>query len=141
MDTDEPGTGVSRFAKLAKAPDGRVAIVWEDDRAGLESVYLRVRSAGQKPQWGPEVLVAPATAKLAARVPEAAWGSAGLHVSWQVWDHWRAPGGIEKQVDSRVRLRVRILDDLRTGRDHRTGGMGCASQVPCCFLARGTLAR
>ena len=79
-----------------------LAIVWEDDRAGLESVYLRVRSAGQKPQWGPEILVAPATAKLAARVPEAAWGPAGLHVSWQVWDHWRAPGGIEKQVDSRV---------------------------------------
>lgn len=98
IETDEPGTAISRFPKLAKAPDGQVAIAWEDDRAGHQAIYVRVRSAGEKREWGPEILVAPATAKLAARVPDLAWGSGGLYVAWQVWDHTLAPGGLEKRI-------------------------------------------
>ena len=100
IDMDEPGTAISRFPKLTKAPDSRVAIAWEDDRAGFEAVYVRVRSAGQKPEWGSEVLVAPSTTKVAARIPDLAWGSGGLYVSWQVWDH--ALGRLEKRVASRI---------------------------------------
>ena len=45
MDADEPGTALSRFPSLARAKDGRVVLAWDDDRAGLEDVYTRVRSA------------------------------------------------------------------------------------------------
>jgi hypothetical protein len=102
MEMDEPGTAVSRYPKLAQAPDGRVALAWEDDRAGFESIYLRVRSAGQNPQWGPEIVVAPATGKLAARIPEVAWAPSGLHVAWQIWDHTLEPARIDKQVGGRT---------------------------------------
>jgi hypothetical protein len=101
MDQDDPGTAISRFPKLAKAPDGRVAIAWEDDRAGYESIYLRVRSAGQKPQWGPEVLVTPSGRKLAQRIPELTWGPEGVYLTWQVWDY-----SLEPRVDKRIASRV-----------------------------------
>jgi hypothetical protein len=67
MDADEPGTALSRFPSLARAQDGRVALAWDDDRAGLEDVYMRVRSAGERPQWGPEIRVSSPTPKLADR--------------------------------------------------------------------------
>jgi BNR repeat protein len=102
MDMDEPGTAVSRFPKLAKAPDGRVAITWEDDRSGYEAVYLRVRSAGQKPEWGPEILVAASSGKVAARIPDLIWGADGIHVTWAVWDHTLAPARVTKQVGGRT---------------------------------------
>ena len=102
MDADDPGTGVSRFPKLARAADGRVAIAWEDDRAGYESVFMRVRSAGAKPEWGPEIAVAPSSGKLGARVPELTWAPDGVHVTWQVWDNTLAPSRIDKHVASRT---------------------------------------
>ena len=106
MDMDEPGTAVSRFPKLAKAPDGRVAIAWEDDRAGYESIYLRIRSAGPKAEWGPEVVAAPSSGKLAQRVPELAWGSEGVYLAWQVWDYALAPR-VDKHIASRT---IRVVD-------------------------------
>jgi hypothetical protein len=105
MDLDEPGTAISRYPKLAKASDGRVALTWEDDRDGNEAVYLRIRSAGQKPEWGPEVVVAPPTPKLAARIPQVAWGKSGLYVLWHVWDHTLAP-----RVQKRVATGILKLD-------------------------------
>jgi hypothetical protein len=102
MEMDEPGTAVSRFPWLAKAADGRVAIVWEDDRAGHEGAYARIRSAGPKPEWGPEVLVKGPDGKLAARIPRAIWSSDGLHVVWEVWDYTLAPARITKHLASRV---------------------------------------
>src|SRR5262249_52765380 len=57
LDMDEAGTAMSRFPSLARAANGRIAVVWEDDRAGYEGIYLRVRSAGSEPRWGPETLV------------------------------------------------------------------------------------
>jgi hypothetical protein len=99
VDADEPGTATSRFPKIARAADGRVAVAWEDDRAGHESVYLRVREAGPAGAWGPEVLVAPAGPKKAYRVPSVAWEQGGtVYVSWDVWDH----GGGPKRVESRA---------------------------------------
>ncbi len=70
MDADEPGTALSRFPSLARAKDGRVALAWDDDRAGLEDVYVRVRSAGGQPQWGPEI--SRVVARAQARRPAAA---------------------------------------------------------------------
>jgi hypothetical protein len=102
MDMDEPGTAFSRFPKLAKAADGRIAIAWEDDRSGYEAVYLRVRSARQKPEWGPEILVSAATGRVAARIPDLIWGSDGVHVTWEAWDHTLAPGHVTKQIGSRT---------------------------------------
>ncbi|PYM16829.1 MAG: hypothetical protein DMD81_11425 [Candidatus Rokuibacteriota bacterium] len=86
MDMDEPGTAVSRFPKLREAPDGRVALVWEDDRGGLEAIYLRVRSAGDKPKWGPEIRVSPAVPKVAGRLAELQWApDHSLYVAWEAW--------------------------------------------------------
>lgn len=102
MDMDEPGTAISRFPKLARVSDGRVALAWEDDREGYESIYLRVRSADGKHGWGPEVLVAPSSGKLAARLPELAWGPGGLYVGWQVWNYTWGPAGVEKHIASRT---------------------------------------
>jgi len=101
MDTDEPGTAVSRFPKLARAKDGRVAITWEDDRDGFEAVYLRVRGAGsQAANWGPEVLATPPATKLAFRLPEVVWGEDGqLYLAWEVWDHTLSPARTTKRVD------------------------------------------
>ncbi len=102
MDMDEPGTAISRFPRLAKAPDGRVALAWEDDRAGHEAVYLRVRSAGERPVWGPEILVAPSTQRVAARVPTLAWGQRDVHVLWHVWDHTLGVSSVSKRVAGRT---------------------------------------
>lgn len=102
MDMDEPGTGVSRFPRLARASDGRVALAWEDDRAGHESSYVRIRTPGPKSEWGPEILVGAPTPKTAARIPNVAWGPGGLYVIWQVWDHTFGPGRIDKSFAGRT---------------------------------------
>jgi Neuraminidase (sialidase) len=103
MDMDEAGTGISRFAKLAKAKDGRTALAWEDDRSGQEQIYLRVRSAGERGEWGPEVRVTTPTPKHATRLPELLWAPDGvLHLAWQVWNMAMAPTRIPKQIDGRT---------------------------------------
>lgn len=103
MDMDEPGTAVSRFPKIARAEDGRLAVAWEDDRAGHEGVYLRVRSAGQSPTWGSEIVVAPPARKKGARIPSVLWGKGGaVYVAWEVWDFTQGPSAVTKQIGSRV---------------------------------------
>jgi hypothetical protein len=106
MDTDEPGTALSRFPSLARAKDGRVALAWEDDRAGLEDVYLRARSAGERPQWGPEIRVSSPTPKLSARLPQLLWAPNGaLYVAWEVWDHTAGASHVAKRIDTKA-LRI-----------------------------------
>jgi hypothetical protein len=106
LDMDEPGTAVSRYPTIARAEDGRLAVAWEDDRAGHEGIYLRVRAAGQPPAWGPEVVVAPPALKKAARIPSVVWGPGGaLYVAWQVWDFTQGSATVTKQVDGRVLFR------------------------------------
>jgi hypothetical protein len=103
MDTDTAGLAVSRFAKLANAPDGRIALAWEDDRSGEEQIYVRIRSAGDRGVWGPELRVTTPTQKRAYHYPELVWGSDGaLHLTWQVWDMTQAPAHIGKQVQGRT---------------------------------------
>jgi BNR repeat protein len=103
LDMDEPGTAVSRSPAIARAEDGRLAVAWEDDRAGNEGIYLRVRAAGQSPTWGPEVLVAPPGQKKAARTPSVAWGPGGaLYVAWQVSDFTQGPSAVTNQIDGRT---------------------------------------
>jgi hypothetical protein len=103
MDMDEPGTAVSRFSKLAEAPDGRVALAWEDDRDGPEAVYLRIRSAGDKPEWGPEIRVTNPTVEHAARLPDILWGRDGLlYLSWEAWDFKLGPSRPIKRVEGRA---------------------------------------
>src|SRR5262249_4829329 len=74
LDMDEAGTAMSRYPKIAKAPDGRLAVAWEDDRDGLEGVYLRIRGSGPSSSWGPEIVVAPPGTRSAARIPSVVWG-------------------------------------------------------------------
>jgi hypothetical protein len=106
MDTDETGTAVSRYPQLARAKDGRVALAWDDDRAGFEGVFVRVSSAGDKSEWGPEIPVSPAGNKLASRLPQVLWGPDGvLFVAWEVWDHTVGPSNVSKRVETKV-LRV-----------------------------------
>jgi hypothetical protein len=105
IDADEAGTSVSRFPRIARADDGRLAVVWEDDRAGYEGIYLRVRSAGSSPAGGPEMIVAPPGPKKGARNPSVLWGRGGaLFVAWEVWDISQGPMAVAKQIDSRVLL-------------------------------------
>jgi hypothetical protein len=101
IDMDEPGTAVSRYPVLARARDGRVALAWDDDRAGFESVYVRVRSADTR-EWAPEVRVSSPAPKQAARLPKLLWGPDGvLHMAWEVWDHTPAPA-VGKRVDGKA---------------------------------------
>jgi len=103
MDMDDAGTGVSKYARLARARDGRVALAWDDDRAGHEAVYVRVRPAGDKAEWGPEVRLASPGPKLASRLPWPFWGADGqLRVAWEVWDHTTAMSGITKRIDGKT---------------------------------------
>lgn len=101
LDQDEPGVGVSRHAHLALAGDGRVAVVWEDDRAGHEAIYLRVRSAAGT--WGPEQRLSTPTPKQGARAVRAAWGRDGiLHVTWEVWDYTLGPTRPTRSVEAKA---------------------------------------
>ncbi len=102
LDVDEPGTGVSRFPAIARAPDGRIAVAWEDDRAGYEGIYVRVRGTGE-PTWGPEMVVAPPGPKTSARAPSLLWGKDGaLHIAWEIWDYALGPTAVTKRIDSRT---------------------------------------
>jgi BNR repeat-like domain len=103
MDADEPGTALSRFPSLARAKDGRVVLAWDDDRAGLENVYVRVRSTGARPQWGPETRVSSPAPKLAARLPQVRWAADGaLYVAWEVWDHTTGASNLAKRIDTKI---------------------------------------
>jgi hypothetical protein len=103
LDMDEPGTAVSGEPMLARSSDGRVALAWEDDRAGYEGIYLRVRSTGDRQDWGPEISVAAPVQKRAMRTPQLAWGPDGqLYAVWEVWDHTRGATSVTKRVDSRT---------------------------------------
>jgi BNR repeat-like domain len=102
LDMDEPGTAVSRFPSIARAANGRTAVAWEDDRAGYEGVYVRVRSAGLEPRWGPEILVEGPSQKKGARLPVVSWAADGsLEVAWEVWDYTGGPLAVSRRIDSR----------------------------------------
>jgi hypothetical protein len=102
LDSDEAGVAMSRFPSIARAADGRVAVAWEDDRAGYEGVYLRVRSAGSSPTWGPEALVEGPSGKKGARSPVVMWATDGsLEVAWEVWDYTGGPLAPTRGIASR----------------------------------------
>jgi hypothetical protein len=87
LDTDDQGVAVSRYPRLARAADGRVALAWDDDREGQEAIYLRVRSAGASPEWGPETRITVPSVKIGARIPRLLWtGDGQLHMAWEIWD-------------------------------------------------------
>ena len=93
----------SRFPKLVRAADGRIAAVWEDDRAGYEAVYARVRGSGSQPTWGPETLIEPSGPKKGARLPVAVWaGDGSLQVAWEVWDYTAGPLAVTRRIDGRT---------------------------------------
>jgi Neuraminidase (sialidase) len=103
MDMDEAGTAISRFPKLAATQDGRVALVWEDDRAGYEGVFIRTRSAGDHPEWSPETRVTPVMTKKGARLPQLLWAKDGLlYIGWEVWDFSQGASRAVRSVDSRA---------------------------------------
>ena len=103
LDMDEAGTAVSRFPNIARAADGRIAVAWEDDRAGYEGVYVRVRSSGSRPQWGPEMLVQGPSQRKGARMPVVMWATDGsLQVAWEVWDYAGGPLTPTRRIDGRT---------------------------------------
>lgn len=87
LDADDPGTAASRFPKVARAQDGRIAVVWEDDRNGNEGIYLRLRGVGASATWDSELVVTlNGGPKAAAHIPSVLWAQGGLlYVSWDVW--------------------------------------------------------
>jgi hypothetical protein len=102
LDMDEQGTAMSRFPSIARAADGRIAVAWEDDRAGYEGIYLRVRSAGAQPAWGPEMLIEPPGPKKAVRIPAVLWDTDGsLYVAWEVWNYVGGVMAVAKRIDGR----------------------------------------
>jgi hypothetical protein len=73
--------------RLAVSPDGtKVAVVWEDDRRGLEAIYGRFLSAGQ---WSDETRLGPVLPpKKAAAGPHVeAVGKDSFYIVWQVFDY------------------------------------------------------
>jgi hypothetical protein len=103
LDTDEPGTAYSRFPAVARAADGRVAVAWEDDRAGYEGIHLRVHGVGNGATWGPEVVAAGPAGKKAAKSPGIQWTKSGsLYALWEVWDYTRGPENVARHIDGRM---------------------------------------
>jgi hypothetical protein len=101
LDTDDPGTGVSREPFVVTHPRGAVAVLWEDDRTGFEQVLMNWSSDGGRSWLAREVRVDTLTAPHdRARKPRAAWDRAGrLHVVWEIW---RGEGRqVERRVDYR----------------------------------------
>ena len=102
LDSDAAGTAESRFPRLAVSTDGTmVAVVWEDDRHGLEAVYGRFLSGGQ---WSGEArLGAVLPPKKAARGPQVeAAGKDSFYVVWEVWDYSRGPKPWRSGLDDSV---------------------------------------
>ena len=106
LDMDDPGTAVSRSPTIARGEDGRVAVAWEDDRAGYERIYLRVRAPGNSAAWSPEMVLTPSgQGTKGAKTPSLLWGKAGaLYVAWETWDFARGPAVPPIQVDGRTLL-------------------------------------
>ena len=103
LDMDEPGTAASQFPRIERAEDGRLAVAWDDERAGHEGIYLRVRAAGKSRAWGPEVVVVPPGPKKGARFPSVLWGRGGaLYMAWEVWDFVPGSGAPTKRVEGRL---------------------------------------
>ena len=103
LDMDEAGTAMSRFPSIARAADGRIAVTWEDDRAGYEGVYVRIRSSGSAPTWGPEMLVEGPSGKKGARGPVVMWATDGsLQIAWEVWDYTGGPLAPTRRIDTRT---------------------------------------
>ena len=103
VDADETGTAMSRFPSIARAADGRIAVAWEDDRAGYEGVYVRVRGSGSQPTWGPEILVEGPSQRKGARQPAVMWAKDGsLQIAWEIWDYTQGPMASTRRIDSRT---------------------------------------
>jgi hypothetical protein len=106
MDMDEPGTAFARAPAIARSNDGRIAVVWEDDRAGHERLFMRVRDKGEPGNWAKEVMVwAPekGMTKIAAKVPGLLWAKSGqLYATWEVWDVTMGTDNVVKTVDTRT---------------------------------------
>jgi BNR repeat-like domain len=105
LDADSPGTAQSLFPRLAVSPDGTVvAVVWQDDRSGLEAVYARIFSGRQ---WSEETLIGAAIPlKKASRAPQIVpTGKEGFYVTWEVSDYSQGPNP-QQTLDSIV-VRIR----------------------------------
>jgi len=105
LDADSPGTAESVFPRLAVSPDGTVvAVVWQDDRRGLEAVYGRIFSGGQ---WSDETLLGAAIPrKKAARAPQIApTGKGGFYVVWEVVEYSQGASPQHTLDDAVVRVR------------------------------------
>jgi hypothetical protein len=106
LDMDEPGTAFSRAPAIARSSDGRIAVAWEDDRAGYERLYMRVRDKGERGSWGPEIIVwgpEKGMTKMAAKVPGLLWAKSGqLYMTWEAWDVTLGTEGVLKRVDTRT---------------------------------------
>ena len=126
MDADEPGTALSRFPSLARAKDGRVALAWDDDRAGLEDVYVRVRVGRRTTAVGPRDPRVIAHAQ--ARRPAAA---ASLGARWSalrcvggLGSHRRGlqPRQADRHQDPSLRQPIAALARAPPGNSPRAGG-------------------
>lgn len=103
LDADDAGTAFSRVPRLARGADGRVALVWHDDRSGYGDIYLRVRSAGPTGTWSPETKLTSLAAKQGAHLADVLWGpDAALHVTWEVWDYRLGESNVKKHVSGRT---------------------------------------
>jgi BNR repeat-like domain len=99
LDADNAGTAESHFPKLAVSPDGAVvAVVWEDDRSGLEAVYGRILSNGK---WSGETRLSPTLGgRKGARVPLiVSTNKDAFYVVWEVWDYSRGPKPLRSGLD------------------------------------------
>jgi hypothetical protein len=105
LDLDAAGTAISRGIQVVTGGPGEVAVVWEDDRTGLEQVLLRLSRDGGR-SWSPaEVRVDTTTPTgMRARNPQAVWDHAAgaLHL---VWERWTGGGR-----DAERRVEYRRLD-------------------------------
>jgi Neuraminidase (sialidase) len=103
VDADAPGTAVSRYPRIALSNNGSLAVVWEDDRKGLEAIYGRILSGGR---WSAELKLGETQQpKKAGRVHRViATPQDAFYAVWEVWDY-SLGGGAVKSIEGTV-LRV-----------------------------------
>lgn len=84
MDRDDPGTAVSQLPSIAVDRTGRIAVAWEDDRAGLPGVFLNASGDAGLNWLRTDLRVDAPAVNTQARRPRLAIDASGrIHVVWE----------------------------------------------------------
>ena len=91
-----------RFPSMTRAADGRMAVAWEDDRAGYEGIYLRVRGPGAQGPGGRDHGRAAWSSEDGGQGAWRAVGSGRFPLrDLEVWNYANGPMAVTRRIDGR----------------------------------------